>query len=354
VTVPAYIDFTFRALSEDRPGAIWQHEFNTRWPAYHRWFLHYGEQDRPSYYDSIKALRQYMPEFQTTYETMIELAGGGDHAARFLAQYNPPPLFRACSQAVYIQDEPVIVRNYDYSPFMFDGLVMRSQYDQRAVIAMTDCMSGLLDGMNQDGLALSMTFGGHKEFCDGFAITISLRYVLEYATNVKEAIELLKGIPVHGAYNVTLVDRTGETATLIFTPGQDTRVSDAVTATNHQPGSSWPKYEQKVKTFSRLERLEEIIENKQDSIDSFAFNFLQAPLYNNQFARGFGTLYTAAYFPARGECLYLWPGHEWRFNFNNFQPAEYSLQFIDPEGNPKQGGVYAKKSSGTRIPGLQF
>ncbi|MFV2032775.1 MAG: C45 family autoproteolytic acyltransferase/hydrolase, partial [Gammaproteobacteria bacterium] len=207
MTFPTHTDFSFRSLSEERVGSVWQHEFNARWPAYRRWFLRYGEKDRPTYYDSLQALSQYLPEFLPTYEAMVELAGGGDHAARFLAQYCPPPLFRGCSQAVYIHDEPVMVRNYDYSPFVFDGLLMRSRYDRRAVIAMTDCMSGVLDGMNEDGLAVSMSFGGREEFGDGFGITILLRYILDYASTVHEACELVGEIPAHGAYNVTQPDR---------------------------------------------------------------------------------------------------------------------------------------------------
>ena len=137
MSLPTHTDFTFRSLSEDKVGSVWQREFKTLWPAYRKWFLRYGEKDRPTYYDSVQALTRYLPEFLPTYEAMVELAGGGDHAARFLAQYCPPPLFRGCSQAVYIGDEPVIVRNYDYSPFVFDGLLMRSRYDQKTVIAMT-------------------------------------------------------------------------------------------------------------------------------------------------------------------------------------------------------------------------
>ena len=144
------MDFTFRSLIEGKPGAVWQREFNALWPAYRRWFLRDGEGERPTYLSSLQALGNYMPELVPIYESMVELAGGGDHAARFLAQYCPPPLFRGCSQAVYIRDEPVIVRNYDYSPYVFDGLLMRSHFDQRPVIAMIDCMSGVLDGMNQD------------------------------------------------------------------------------------------------------------------------------------------------------------------------------------------------------------
>jgi predicted choloylglycine hydrolase len=348
------MDFTFRSLFEARPGAVWQREFNSLWPAYRRWFLRDGEGDRPTYLQSLQAIRQHMPEFLPTYETLVELAGGGDHAARFLAQYCPPPLFRGCSQAVYIQNEPVIVRNYDYSPYVFDGLLMHSHFDQRGVIAMIDCMSGVLDGMNEDGLAVSMSFGGREEFGEGFGITILLRYLLEYATNVNEAKELIKDIPVHGAYNVTLLDRDADYATIAIVPGKPSRVTRAGIATNHQRGSSWPKYEEKVQTALRFEYLTEVVAQKQHSVDSFAQLFLEPPLFNTQFARGFGTLYTAAYYPCRGECHILWRDHAWRFGFDNFEQAEYRISYIDPEGYPVIGQPYAEVYTSHKLPGLSF
>jgi predicted choloylglycine hydrolase len=147
-----------------------------------------------------------MPEFVPIFEAMVDLAGGGDHAARFLSQYCPPPLFRGCSQAIYDVEESVLVRSYDYSPFVFDGLLMRSRFGERQVIAMLDCMSGVLDGINSDGLAVSMSFGGREEFGEGFGISLLLRYLLEFAGNVSEACELIQRIPVQGAYNIMLLD----------------------------------------------------------------------------------------------------------------------------------------------------
>jgi hypothetical protein len=148
-----------------------------------------------------------MPEFVPIFEAMVDLAGGGDHAARFLSQYCPPPLFRGCSQAIYDVEESVLVRSYDYSPFVFDGLLMRSRFGERQVIAMLDCMSGVLDGINSDGLAVSMSFGGREEFGEGFGISLLLRYLLEFAGNVNEACELVQRVPVQGAYNIMLLDR---------------------------------------------------------------------------------------------------------------------------------------------------
>ncbi|MEN8132478.1 MAG: hypothetical protein ABFS45_20320, partial [Pseudomonadota bacterium] len=138
----------FRSINEPILGSKWRDTFVAVWPAYRRWFLSQGEAARPTYRQVVRALRRHMPEFLPNYERMVELAGGGDFAARFLGQYCPPPFFAACSQAILVDDEPLLVRNYDYSPLLCDGLVMKTRWNNRSVIAMTDCMSGALDGMN--------------------------------------------------------------------------------------------------------------------------------------------------------------------------------------------------------------
>ena len=72
-----HLDFTFSAFAEDAPGPTWQAYFQSLWPAYRRWFLRYGEADRPTYHESVKALQQHLPEFIPVYEHMVDLAGGG-------------------------------------------------------------------------------------------------------------------------------------------------------------------------------------------------------------------------------------------------------------------------------------
>ena len=349
-----HMDFTFLALDEDKPGEQWKHQFDLRWKAYKRWFLRYGEADRPTYFESIKALRRYMPEFMPTYEAMVELAGGGDHAARFLSQYCPPPLFRGCSQAVYIADEATMVRSYDYSPYVFDGLLMRTRFDQREVIAMLDCMSGVLDGINSDGLAVSMSFGGREEFGEGFGVTLLLRYLLEYAGNVKEACELIARVPVQGAYNIMLLDRDAKFATVAVSAGREMRYLPGAVATNHQPDSSWPLYEEKVQTHLRHQYLTDLVATSAFSAQEFARQYLQPPLYHTQFARGFGTLYDAAYYPQRDSCEFFWPGNTWAFDFDSFCPREFEMAFIDPAGYPKKSQTYGEIYTSKPLPMLSF
>ena len=72
-----------------------------------------------------------------------------------------------------------------------------------------DCLWGLLDGLNEDGLAASLTFGGSREVGTGFGISIVMRYLLETCTTVAEALSVLDRVPVHMAYNVTVLDAAG-------------------------------------------------------------------------------------------------------------------------------------------------
>ena len=48
----------------------------------------------------------------------------------------------------------------------------------------------------------------------------------------------------------------------------------------------------------------------------------RAPVYSTAFASGFGTIYTAAYFPAEGRAEYRWPGFAWEQSFEEFAEGE--------------------------------
>ena len=53
---------------------------------------------------------------------------------------------------------------------------MQTAWSGRRVIGMSDCLWGLLDGVNDDGLAVSLTFGGRTASGEGFAIPLVVRY----------------------------------------------------------------------------------------------------------------------------------------------------------------------------------
>ena len=150
--------FTFRAIEELDLGPRWQAVFEELWPEYRSWFLLEGEEARPTYATSTRMLREHMPELVPAHERVVELAGGGDLAARMLACFSPPPFLAACSQGVWLGDGgPQLARNYDYAPARLEGIAWSTRMCKR-VIGMSDCLWGLLDGMNEHGLAVSLTF----------------------------------------------------------------------------------------------------------------------------------------------------------------------------------------------------
>ena len=108
--------------------------FDERWPHYREWFLR-REEARASYATSARMLRAHMPELMPAYERVVELAGGGDLAARMLSLYKPPPYLAACSQGAWVREGgPVLARNYDYAPGRFEGSIWSTRLLERRVI----------------------------------------------------------------------------------------------------------------------------------------------------------------------------------------------------------------------------
>ncbi len=320
-------ELTFEAISERDPGERWQEMFQRHWPAYERWFLSEGIEARQTYLAGLRALRKYMPELVPVYEKLTDLAGGGDLAARFLSFYCPPPYLSGCSQAVWPGDEPMLVRNYDYAPELSDGVILSSRWNERWVSGISDGLFGLVDGMNDTGLAVSLTFGGRTIVGDGFGVPLILRYVLEFCRTTEEASEALKRIPCHMAYNVTVVDRDGRHLTAYLSPDRGTVISDARVATNHQEQVEWHKHARATATVERERFLLQRLTLHDEPADRFIGAFLKPPLYSTAFDRGFGTLYTSVYWPARGIIEYRWPGETWRHDVDRLDQGIRRIRY---------------------------
>ena len=155
-----------------------------------------------------------------------------------LSLYDPPPLLAGCSQAVI---DGALVRNYDYHPDRIEGDVFASAIT-RPVLGMSDCLWGLLDGVNDAGLAVALAFGGRNARGDGFGITLVVRYLLETCETVEQAVATLARLPVHAPYNLTLADAQGDAATVFVGPDRAARVVQPPVATNHQEHVDWPEH----------------------------------------------------------------------------------------------------------------
>lgn len=323
------MDIVFEKICEARPGPQWQRCFDEMWPAYRKWYLSEGIAARQTYLAGYRNIKTYMPEFIPTYERLCELAGGGDIASRFLSFYRPPPYLSGCSQAVWLGHSPMLVRNYDYDPGLIDAVILSSKWNDKQVIATTDGMLGAVDGMNDSGLAVSLTFGGRRIVGDGFGVPIILRYILEFCSTTQDAIEVLKSVPCHMAYNVTTVDSSGAYITAYLCPGTETVFAHTRISTNHQENIEWHRHAQVTATVERERFLLQRLMLHDDPQDKFIETFMKPPLYSTNFSRGFGTLYTTVYRPNEGRVETHWPGKVWTHNMNDNENEKLRVRYPD-------------------------
>ncbi len=292
---------TLYGINEPVPGPRWQALFDSTWPAYRAWFLGGDREPRTDLATAVRMLARHMPELLPTYQRLVELAGGDEVAARMLTMWNLPRFSPGCSQLAVAGPEPMLCRNYDYSPDLFEYTVVSSRFTGRRVLGTGDCLWGLLDGMNDAGLALSLAFGGRPGSGRGFAIPLVLRYLLEVCTDTDDVRAALRGLPVAMSYNVTVVDAAGNTLTAYLDPGEPAELSTA--AAGHQPPRrrcpSSPRRPARCTASSAGPHCWRSPPGHRGR-PSWSRRSWVLPLYNTGFSRAFGTLYTALYQPTAG------------------------------------------------------
>jgi predicted choloylglycine hydrolase len=224
---------------------------------------------------------------------------------------------------------PLLVRNYDYAPSRFEGVVWSTNLCKR-VIGMSDCLWGLLDGMNDDGLCVSLTFGGRRVLGDGFGIPIVMRYLLETCSTVEDTRAALVRLPNSLSHNLTVVDTSGEVMTAYLSPDREPIFRPFPVATNHQGIVEWPEQAKATRTIEREQTVIGLLDDPAVDADAFTESFLRAPLFSTSYANGFGTLYTAAYRPVEGLMRLIWPTHVWELGFDRFEAGEHTEVLAEP------------------------
>jgi predicted choloylglycine hydrolase len=261
-----------------------------------------------------------MPELVPILERLADqLDGPGARA--FLTHAALRPFSPACTQ---IGSNGTLVRNYDFPPDQCEGTIVSTCF-LRPVIGMQDLLWGLLDGMNDAGLAISLTFGGRSVYGQGFAILIVVRYLLETCDTVDQALGRLHSLPVAVPQNLTLVDPT-RAVTVFVGPDIPPTVAPDACAANHQHLPVSDEQEQTMRTQERLHAI------RAAGADVAAM--LTPPLYRTIDQHGSGTLYTACYRPAEGHVSYHWPDQAWAQSFSDFACGTRTVIFGRPVDRP--------------------
>lgn len=321
----------FDAVAEPLPGPKWAARWNRSWPAYAAWFIARGGDQGPSRTKCKEALKRYMPELVATYDRLVTIAGGSDRAARFLSTWCPPTYLGGCSLAAVAKKNDVrLVRNYDLSPELNEGLLLRTEWSGRAVMGMVEFLWGLSDGINDKGLSVALAYGGRSEVGKGFGVTTIVRYVLETCDTVDEALSALKRVPSHMAYNLVLADASGQTASVELAPGGGVTVMPTAVATNHQSGNTSTDRPAFTRTFERRAHLEQL-RIKPRKLNS---QFLKPPLLQDRYAQGFGTLFTAEYDPRALTLGLTLNGERWDQAIHDFSEGQRIVDYAMGDASP--------------------
>jgi predicted choloylglycine hydrolase len=221
---------------EEQPGAAWLERFIAGRDEAQRWYLGAERAGPPTAADCRAALCDHMPELLPHYDRVCRMVGDDPLAHCILSHYRPAPRVTGCSQAIWLGDAgPALVRNYDFPLDVVTDRFEATLWSGREVIAKAQRpWGGCLDGMNEDGLVASATFGGSRAQGRGFSVILMLRYVLETCSRVEQAIAALVRIPIALSQNVTLLEPSGTYATVFLGPDREPVVSAVRVCTNHQ------------------------------------------------------------------------------------------------------------------------
>jgi predicted choloylglycine hydrolase len=177
-------------------------------------------------------------------------------------------------------------------PSLCETTLMTYRFGERRTMAMSDCLWGALDGVNEDGLAVALAFGGRHQIGRGFAVTLLLRYLLEQCGDVAQALEAVPAVPVNLSYNVVLVDAGGDAALVRVAPDREPEVEreTVIAAALADPATT---------------------------LDDMEAVFLREPVQRDPALHTWGTVYTARYDAARRAVRLLWPDEQWSMQLDH-------------------------------------
>ena len=172
------------------------------------------------------------------------------------------------------------------------------------------------DGVNEDGLAVGLTFLFPTVRKPGLNAGLLVRYLLEHCSSVPEAIAALGALPISSMQTLTMADRQGRMAVVecnceameVRYPEQGERF---VAATNHFCAERLLPYQttmaDRIHSHKRLETLERALRGK----DRYSRTFLQELLAGKhgflcQYEpwEGMDTIWSALYCLRSGEVFF--------------------------------------------------
>lgn len=131
------------------------------------------------------------------------------------------------------------------------------------------------------------------------------------------------------SYNITLLDSTGEYTKVFMSPNKKPIFEHDRISTNHQEKIEWDEYARFSQTLERYNYLKNQIKDPVTTKEKLVSSFFREPLFNTNYEKHFGTIYTSKYEPKEKKLTLLWLENSIEQSFENFEESETFISFTD-------------------------
>lgn len=240
------------------------------------------------------------PHLLEELEGLAEGVGiSSEKAAALFSGYDVPKTEAMGCSAIMTKD--FYVRNYDFSPALYDGLFSLVQSDSALATAGYNLqVIGRHDGVNQHGLVAGLHFVSNHGYTTGISAWTAIRIILDMCSNVDEAVQLLKEIPHAACYNFSLGDKHGKMAVVEASPENiAVRYDESTLAcVNHfQMRQLKEKNRESIDgSVTRNHYMKQLSTKKMTHENMYdEFRNIHSPLFFTDYENMFGTLHTISY-----------------------------------------------------------
>lgn len=265
----------------------------------------------PQMFKNITRSEIDMANMKATYQALAphllsELEGLGDglniswkKAAALFGGYDfPRPPALGCSAML---TDDYYVRNYDFSPELYDGYFSLIQPNEAFASAGYNLQAiGRHEGVNQHGLVAGLHFVSNNGYTTGISAWTAIRMLLDTCATASDAIDLLKEIPHAACYNFSIGDKYGNAVVVEATPENIDiqRAPSILSCTNHFQNNllqhrNKPDINHSVNRHTYIQSMEEKHLMQEEAFDHFRDK--TSPLFYTDYDDLFGTLHTFSY-----------------------------------------------------------
>ena len=112
---------------------------------------------------------------------------------------------------------------------------------------------------------------------------------------------------------------------VFVTPDRPVEVIDRRVVTNHQHRPEWKRHAETTRSVERQQVLQDAVARTSDPEEMLGA-FLQPPVYQTSYGRGYRTLYTAVYRPDEASAELIWPSLRWRQSCAAFEEGARTVR----------------------------